>query len=205
MAMTLILSGCSVTKRHYAPGYHVEWHSKGIRPIQKESAPADKQSMRVEESTAQASQETESSPKAEVPLSNGDVDNQLKSVDGFSGEIMAEPSAEESAQTAIIESDGKSISEREDENRETPRGEDSLAAPPTENNIFAIMGLIFSIIPSFWLLGVVFSIIGLVQIKKEGGEGKKLAIAGLVICGAWLLLSLLYIVIYAVLLSQAIA
>jgi hypothetical protein len=48
-----------------------------------------------------------------------------------------------------------------------------------KTNIWAILGIIFGfLIP---ILGIVFSIIALVQIKKTGEKGKGLAIAGLVI------------------------
>ena len=47
-----------------------------------------------------------------------------------------------------------------------------------ENNIFAILGFIFSFI--FSLLGLIFSIIGLSK-SKELGKGKGLSIAGIII------------------------
>ncbi|MGX9357778.1 MULTISPECIES: hypothetical protein [unclassified Mycoplasma] len=49
----------------------------------------------------------------------------------------------------------------------------------TQNNIFAILGLVFAFfIP---LLGLAFSIVGLVQSKNLGGSGKGLAIGGIVV------------------------
>ncbi len=51
---------------------------------------------------------------------------------------------------------------------------------PQQTNIFAILGLIFAFV--FWPLGIVFSIIALVQINKNPSQkGKGLAIAGLII------------------------
>jgi hypothetical protein len=52
-------------------------------------------------------------------------------------------------------------------------------ATPSGTNSFALAGLICSIIA--WPLGLVFSIIGLVQTRKSGQNGKGLAISGLVI------------------------
>lgn len=48
-----------------------------------------------------------------------------------------------------------------------------------KTNIWAILGLIFAFV--FWPLGLVFSIVALVQLKSGREQGKGLAIAGLVI------------------------
>lgn len=48
-----------------------------------------------------------------------------------------------------------------------------------KKNDFAILGLVFSIL--FGLPGLIFSIIGLNQIKKTGQEGKGMCIAGIII------------------------
>lgn len=56
---------------------------------------------------------------------------------------------------------------------------DNQMQPQKKTNIFCILGLIFT----FCLqpLGLIFSIIGMVQTKKSGEGGRGLAIAGLVI------------------------
>jgi len=48
-----------------------------------------------------------------------------------------------------------------------------------KNNTFAVLGLIFGLL--FYPLGLVFSIIALIQISKSGERGKGLAIAGIVV------------------------
>lgn len=55
----------------------------------------------------------------------------------------------------------------------------------------AIAGLICAIIPCTWWLGLIFSIIGLVQSKNRNGAGKGMAIAGIVISLIWLMLGVI--------------
>jgi len=63
------------------------------------------------------------------------------------------------------------------------------APPAPQNNStngFAIASLIFGIIGGF-LLGIIFGIVGLVQIKNRGQKGRGLAITGIVLSGLWLI------------------
>ncbi|WP_164842355.1 DUF4190 domain-containing protein [Actinoplanes solisilvae] len=61
--------------------------------------------------------------------------------------------------------------------------------PATGTNGFAIAALILGILGG-GLLGIIFGIVALVQIKKRPQGGRGLAIAGLVISGVWLLVYL---------------
>lgn len=63
-----------------------------------------------------------------------------------------------------------------------------------KKNDFAILGLVFSIL--FGLPGLIFSIIGLNQIKKTGQEGKGMCIAGIIIYIVRIVLSILLIIIF---------
>lgn len=78
------------------------------------------------------------------------------------------------------------------------------ALPPgniEETNTMALLGFIFSFI--FPLLGMVFSIIGIHQIRDhQHQKGRGLAIAGLVISIVLLVLTILYIAVYVVLFSR---
>lgn len=71
---------------------------------------------------------------------------------------------------------------------------------PTRNNNgmnrFAILGFIFSMC-SFFIspaLGLVFSIIGLIQTKKNKARGKGFAIAGIIVSGIAMLINLVMVV-----------
>jgi hypothetical protein len=207
MAMTLILSGCSVTKRHYAPGYHVEWHKSGANHLAKEEVSKDFKNGKEEELIVHSPEESKQVQIGFSPMEGQmETESMLTEHEGLDG--AEDPSTERTVVENISENASDPFNQNTQIKTEDNSGsaEDKAAqAPPTDNNIFAILGLIFSILPSFWIFGVIFSIVGLVQIKKEGGEGKKLAVAGLIICGAWLLLFMLYFIVYAVLISQAIA
>ena len=69
---------------------------------------------------------------------------------------------------------------------------------PKKTNICALLGFIFSLVCCGGIPGLVLSIIGLVQIKKSGEKGKGLAIAGIVICGIGIVISILYYVLIIV-------
>ena len=49
VAMVFLLSGCSITKRHYSPGYHVEWHKSGGNHLAKEEVSKDLKNGKEEE------------------------------------------------------------------------------------------------------------------------------------------------------------
>ena len=60
------------------------------------------------------------------------------------------------------------------------RDESPVVEPqPSASNAFATLGFIFAFILS--LLGLIFSIVGIVKAKKLGGKGKGLAVAGLIL------------------------
>jgi hypothetical protein len=59
-----------------------------------------------------------------------------------------------------------------------PGGYGYPVAPQQQKNGFAVAGFVLSLLP---LLGLIFSILGLVRAGKIGGKGKGLAIAGLVL------------------------
>ena len=68
------------------------------------------------------------------------------------------------------------------------QGPPAYAPGPQKTNTMAILGLIFAFV--FSPLGIVFSAIGLSQIKKRREGGRGLAVAGLVLSVVFLLLSL---------------
>lgn len=70
-------------------------------------------------------------------------------------------------------------------------------------NIFCILGFIFSFIVA--LLGLIFSIIGLNQVKKTKEEGKGFAIAGIVISSIRLAFTIFIIIVYILLIVAAIS
>ena len=66
-----------------------------------------------------------------------------------------------------------------------PPGPEFPPPPAASTNGFAVAALIFGILGR--LLGFVFGIIALVQIRRTGQKGTGLAVAGLVLSALWLL------------------
>jgi hypothetical protein len=73
---------------------------------------------------------------------------------------------------------------------------------PQKTNTMAILGLVFAFI--FSPLGVVFSAIGLKQIKQRHEGGRGLALAGLIISIISIVLGILLIVLFATVLAPAV-
>jgi hypothetical protein len=79
-------------------------------------------------------------------------------------------------------------------------GQPGYQAPKT--NTMAILGLVFAFV--FSPLGVVFSAIGLKQIKERRESGRGLALAGLIISIISIVLGILLIVLFATVLAPAV-
>ncbi|MGK9147969.1 DUF4190 domain-containing protein [Plantibacter flavus] len=79
-------------------------------------------------------------------------------------------------------------------------------AQPTgpKTNVMAIISLIAPFV-GFSLVGLVLGIIALGQIKKTGEQGRGLALAGTIVSGAVLALSVIFIIIYVLFIAGAIA
>ncbi|MFT4309754.1 MAG: DUF4190 domain-containing protein [Candidatus Woesearchaeota archaeon] len=64
-----------------------------------------------------------------------------------------------------------------------------MAEEQKRTNVMAILSLVFAFI--FPILGAIFGIIALIQIRDSGEEGRVLAIIGLIVSGIYILLALL--------------
>jgi len=73
---------------------------------------------------------------------------------------------------------------------------------PQKTNTMAILGLVFAFV--FSPLGVIFSAIGLKQIKERREGGRGLALAGLIISIISIVLGILAVVLYAAVLAPAV-
>ncbi len=78
-------------------------------------------------------------------------------------------------------------------------GQATVPTNPSFNG-FAIAGFVLGLVSAV-LLSVIFSIIGLVQIRRRRQRGKGLAVAGLVLSGVWVVVIVVIIVVTAA--SQA--
>ena len=71
----------------------------------------------------------------------------------------------------------------------------------TGSNIFAILGFIFAFIPGISIVGIVFSIIGIINAKKTG-KLKGMAIAGLILS---IIFTIVWVIVYVVFLGAGAA
>ncbi len=89
----------------------------------------------------------------------------------------------------VCENCGKKVEEKSNSNVSS----NNIVYVQKKTNGFAIAGFVISLVSIFccggtsWL-GLIFSIIGLINAKKSEGEGKGLAIAGIVVSAILLLL-----------------
>jgi Domain of unknown function (DUF4190) len=81
-------------------------------------------------------------------------------------------------------------------------GAPAYAPGPQKTNTMAILGLIFAFV--FSPLGIVFSAIGLSQIKKRREGGRGLAIAGLIVSILFFLITLAVIIFAFVVVNEAV-
>jgi hypothetical protein len=198
-AAIVALTSCSITKRHYAPGYHVEW--KGMRSqVELPKEPLAERIEKVESNSVVENVQSEvtgtffAPSVSNFPESSSDI--QLGGVETFIEETLEQQSI-----PVMLDLN------YDDERRNAPSNQEiieapAMASPPTGDiNTMALVGFILSM-SSFLLVitglpGLIVSAIGLKQINDGRGEGKGLAIAGIVVGALYTLLVLLYAVLIA--------
>ncbi|MBM3427663.1 MAG: DUF4190 domain-containing protein [Bacteroidetes bacterium] len=197
-AAIVALTSCSITKRHYAPGYHVEWKGKGTHlelpqtqiAERVEKAESNTEIENIE--TAVSETDTES---AVSNFSNPLEDIQLNGVESFQENVIEESLSKVLDESKSFESNDYAFSQ---EIVEAP-----VYALPGEGdvNTMALVGFILSMSSLLLVLtglpGLIVSAIGLKQINEGRGEGKGLAIAGIVVGAIYTLLVLLYAALIA--------
>ncbi|MCW4457119.1 DUF4190 domain-containing protein [Microbacterium sp. MPKO10] len=76
-------------------------------------------------------------------------------------------------------------------------------APQDKFNVMAIVGFILSFFVS--IVGAILSFVALSQIKKTGEKGRGLAIAGVIIGLASLVITIIYIIVVVVVVGAAVS
>jgi len=193
-AAIVALSSCSITKRHYAPGYHVEWKGKRTH-LEIPQAPLAERVEITESSKEKKTIEVAvSETYSKSAGSNFSIPSEDFQVNGV--ESIQENVREESLPKVLDES-------KAFESYEEASSQEIVEAPmyalPDEGNIntLALIGFILSM-SSFLLVftalpGLVVSIIGLKQINEGNGGGKGLAIAGIVIGALYVFFLIAYV------------
>jgi hypothetical protein len=194
------LSSCTITKRHYAPGYHVDWKSRNAVKLNQDlvEQPSHQETaeLAVQSPTEQVVSEWSSSSIAisEIEEVNSDVADVKGSQLEESNQLpsFSQPLHEEAISTTINESKDEAVGHFS-----------SKPAPEEDINKLALIGFICSVSSLLLVFpalpGLIMSIIGYKQIMQGKGTGKGFAIAGIVI-GALYTLVLLFYVAYLALL-----
>lgn len=198
-AAIVALASCSITKRHYAPGYHVEW--KKLRSHLEQPNGVSKERLASEELVNAAQNESQSDASTYQNPSFSKSYSSEESVLMNNEEMATEQPQQYDESLANIDSsnDWVQLNNRNSQDLvEAP----VMATPPTgATNTMALIGFILSM-SSFLLVitcvpGLIFSLIGLKQIREGNGEGKGLAIAGIVIGALYTLVILFYVGVIA--------
>ncbi len=193
------LSSCTITKRHYAPGYHVDWKSrnavKANHDVVAESAQYEIIEPFVQTPTEQILPEVSASSNARTNFEWMNVDGKEVKDDQLA-KVSQLPVPSEKVQEEF-----QTLS-LNDEVEETEAQNYSLEPAPEEDiNKMALIGFICSVASSLLffpaLPGLIMSIIGYKQIMQGNGTGKGLAIAGIVVGALYTLIILFYIAYFA--------
>jgi hypothetical protein len=209
LILACILYSCSMEKRVYMSGYHVEWKNAN-RNNHKLAGNKNEKKTKEDKATVKQSKVDTDVVDDSTPI-NGDmsssagnsVTRSLYKIDSFSLKDSVKKSANEtnvtSAPSKLKSNDHKKIKKNK---RHSPDDEG-------DNKILATIALVLGILgcvgyfagPLFALAGIVVSVIALGQIKKDPQEygGKKMATVGLALSiislVVWTLIIVLYIAI----------
>jgi hypothetical protein len=189
------LSSCTITKRHYAPGYHVDWKSRNSVKVNQDLVEETKQKETIEPfvqlATEQVLSEVSSSSNARTnfELMNSDVvelnEDQLAAVN-----TLPAPSLQ-------IKEEPKSFSQNEGKVEVKAQNYFPEPAPEEDINKMALIGFICSAAAPLLFLtaipGLIISIIGYKQVSQGIGSGKGLAIAGIVLGALYTFVTLIYV------------
>lgn len=192
----IALTSCSITKRHYAPGYHVEWKGRHSHVDIPQTPLADR-SERVESNSIIENAGTEVNASLSVP-SVSNFSNPMEDFQTSDSEQIVEENASQESLAGLSETIVEPIGKSSEVGNQEPTEIQPLPTPTSDNiNTMALVGFILSC-ASFLLFitalpGLVISVIGLKQIKEGNGEGKGLAIAGIVIGALYTLFIIGYV------------
>ncbi len=199
IAAIAALSSCTITKRHYAPGYHVDWKSRNTVKMNQDVAEEPAQKENVEVIVLKPSEQVHSeSSSSSIAMSEGelvysdvaDVKEEQKE------EINQGHSFSPSQQSEANSSLGNDSHENAEVEHYSPE-----PAPEEDINKLALIGFICSVSSLLLVFpalpGLIMSIIGYKQIMQGRGTGKGFAIAGIVVGALYTLIVLLYIVLIA--------
>lgn len=179
------LSSCTITKRHYAPGYHVEWKSLGNNKI--ENRNVENQASNLDESDPISNDKLVCDLETDVELIQQSPNVIGESLNTFD----SSQELEESGSVELFISRNQTITRDTIIDDAKPSDYDSkIIHIKSEKNKLALIGFYLSLLglwlPLTVLPGFICSLIAYNQIKKGKGVGKKDAVAGMLISGIYM-------------------
>jgi hypothetical protein len=212
-AASVALSSCTITKRHYAPGYQVQWKS-----IKEFGPSGHRQNRAVFPSQGQTEKDLEASSSSATQA------ELVSSQHRFEELNFAIPSITKIERDCEIDDDASAIETFGEIRTEVGKVEQmprltriEMAADTIEDHVpdqidlsankklnqKALWGMILSLVglPTFYLsgIGVLLCCLALDEIKKQGGRGKRLAQIGVFVPVALLGLVVLYLIGFMIL------
>ena len=194
-AAVVALTSCSITKRHYAPGYHVDWKSRNAVKVNQDLVEETAQNEIIEPFAQPATEQvlselpTSSNSRTNFELINSDVvelnEDQLVAINTLPAESLQ------------IQEESKSLSRNEGKEEVEAQNYSPEPAPEEDINKMALIGFICSAAAPLLFLtaipGLIISIIGYKQVSQGIGSGKGLAIAGIVLGALYTFVTLIYV------------
>jgi hypothetical protein len=191
LAAIVALSSCSITKRHYAPGYHVEWKAlRQARPINESSSVVEDAKVFMPSNTMEEVKPITSSDEfallEHAPLNSLNAENAQQEFSGSSensNNVLSHPIPL-----------GNDVEVNEAPLEWSEISSDTIVAPDfapsdlganTRVNRKALWGMILAVLglPVVWLaiIGFLLCRSALDEIKTNGGRGKRMAQIGIAI------------------------
>ncbi len=211
-AFILVIASCSIEKRQHMAGYHIEWKERNRTTV----AVKDKKVLPA--TTAAAEDKAKPASSAAIVLSDDAA---------AENPVIAENTVASNAAEQVIIPQNQFKTSSSNSNPSTQNLKPILRkaikahkakakANGGETNIMAILSLVLGalslillFIPGVGLIGLLFALLAIVfgavaisGINHNGGEGRGMAIAGIILGAAVLLLFLLLIVLLAAFISS---
>jgi hypothetical protein len=178
IVITVLFSSCSLEKRQYTSGYYIDWNSKKTSSKQIENNVFQTEKI-AKQSISKAIAPIYNIASESISTCNASIDSDKKQI------ISTKRKITETGQRKIYRDNPLKVGE-------IKISDNPKQDQPARLNIWSLLGFILSVlgvplvlfigvgaIPG--IVGIVFSIIGLIQCKKHSDEfrGRDLAIAGL--------------------------
>jgi hypothetical protein len=189
LVLLVLINACSIEKRHHETGYHIEWYKNQKTTISHQKI---KKNSRRNSSLIEKSDLVNQDYTTETQISTPDFGR--LSINHRKNKIESKTFEESQTNFKKLK-----VQTYETDSTKSINNEPTQIKTKEEKNKYAKLGFIFSLIGIvYWPLlaaSLFFCIKALKDIKANGGRGKGLAIAGIIISTIFSLLVIIFILI----------